>query len=188
MFFFEFLQEFDKSFNSILWHGVVDTCPQASYTLMALEVIITGSLCSSHNFCIELLAFCNEWNIHQGSELFFYSSLEHGRGIQEVIHDLGFVKVLLMHYFQAAHILQVLEYFSAAVDGPAVRSIVHTSVLCMCLILEIDRKIIQIISDPVLPYDHDYHTGRSYVLLDTGIDQTIIADIAWLTEEHGRLV
>ena len=93
-----------------------------------------------------------------------------------------------MHYFQAAHILQVLEYFSAAVDGPAVRSIVHTSVICMCLILEIDRKIIQIISDQVFPYDYDYHTGRSYVLLDTGIDQTIIADIAWLTEEHGRLV
>ena len=45
-----------------------------------------------------------------------------------------------------------------------------------------------VLPDQILPDDDNGHTGGAHVLLDTGPDQAVFADVAGAGEEHGGLV
>ena len=93
-----------------------------------------------------------------------------------------------MHLFQTADGLQILEDLAAAVDRPAVRGIVHGACTCMGAVLQVDGKILQIVTDEVFADDADHHARRTDVLLHARVDHAVVGHVAGLGQEHGRLV
>ena len=183
------LQELDESLSALNGHGVVNAGAQTADALVALEVIVTGSLSSGDDFGVELGRIGDEGDIHEGTELGLNGAMEHLGGIQEVIDDLGLLDVALMHDLETADALEVLEHLAAAINRPAVRGVVHGVVLGVGVIAHVDGHLgIEILADEVLADDGDDHTGRADVLLHARIDHAVIADIAGLGEEHGALV
>ena len=123
------LQELDESLSALDGHGVVNAGAQTADALVALEVIVTGSLGSGDDFGVKLGGIGDEGDIHEGTELGLNGAMEHLGGIQEIIHHLGLVDVPPFHLLQAADALKVLEDLAAAVDRPAVGGVVQACLL-----------------------------------------------------------
>ena len=156
---------------------------------MALQVLKAALLGVGHHFGVQILVAGDEGDVHQGADFLVHGALEELGGIQEVVHHLGLLLVDLVHGLQAADLLQVLEHLAAAVDGPAVGGVVHGAVVGVDLVVHIggDRGG-QIVPDQVLPDDDHHHAGGAHVLLDAGVDEAVVGDVAGLGEEHAALV
>ena len=83
----------------------------------ALEAATTSASCS--------LLGGDEGHVHQGTVLLADSAGEELALVQEVIQHRGLFLVALVHGLQSAVCQQVLEDLAAAVDGPAVGSVVQ---------------------------------------------------------------
>ena len=155
---------------------------------MTLEVLKAGRLGVGDDLGVEVLVAGDEGDVHQAAVFGNDGALEHLGRIEEVIEDLGLFDVALLHRAEAADLLEVLEDLAADVDRPAVRRVVHGAGVGVGLILQIDGQVGQIVADEILADDDDDHAGGADVLLHAGVDHAVIADVAGLGEEHGRLV
>jgi len=93
-----------------------------------------------------------------------------------------------VHFLKTADGLEVLEHLAAAVDGPAVRGVVHGAVVGVRAVLQIDGQTGEILADEILADDGHDHAGRADVLLHAGVDHAVVGHVAGLGEEHGGLV
>ena len=156
---------------------------------MTLKVIKSGSLGGSHNFGIQFSAFGHKGDIHQRTILLYNSPLKHLAVIQEVIQRLRFFHIDLIHRFQTAQALQILEDLTANIDRPAIGGVVHGGIICMDVVTHVSwYSIWQVGADQIFADDHDRQTSRTHVFLHAAVDQTVIADIHWFGEEHRALV
>ena len=105
-----------------------------------------------------------------------------------LLEDLCLVEIALVHLFEAADGLEVLEDLAAAVDRPAVRGVVHGAGACVRAVLQVDGQILQIVTDQILTDDDDNHAGGADVLLHARVDHAVIGHVAGLGQEHGGLV
>ena len=123
------LQEFDESLSALDRHGVVNAGAQTADALVALEVIVTGSLGSGDDFGVELGGIGDGNGYSARTELGLHACRGKHLEESEVIDDLGLLDVALMHDLETADALEVLEHLAAAVNRPAVRGVVHGVVL-----------------------------------------------------------
>ena len=109
--------------------------------------------------------------------------------VEEVVHDLRLILIDARHGFQTAEALEVLKDLAADVNRPAVRCVVHGAGVGMGLVHHVDRGLgVEILTDEILADNGDDHAGGADVLLHACVDHAVIADVAGLGEEHGRLV
>ena len=91
---------------------------------------------------------------------------------------------MLLHCGKTAHLLDPLEYLAADIDAVSGRSIVQRTIVCMDLVAKHGRSSGKhILCDQILADNDDHNARRTYVLLNTAVDHTILGDIHRLGEE-----
>ena len=128
---FVFLEERDKRFDAFFWHGIVYGGPESANGLVALEIFKSGSLGSGYNGCILFLGGGDEGDVHQAAHRGFHGTGEEFGLVQEIVHDLGFLDIAAVDLFETADGLEILEYLTAAIDGPAVGSVIERTAVRM---------------------------------------------------------
>ena len=156
---------------------------------MALQVVEAGGLGGGHHIGILLLAGGDEGHVHQGTVLLANSTGEELALVQEIVQHRGLFLVALVHGLQSAVCQQVLEDLAAAVDGPAVGSVVQGVIVRMGLVTHVSgHELGQVLPQQVLPDDDHRHAGGTHILLYARPDQAVLGDIAGTGEEHGGLI
>ena len=112
--------------------------------------------------------------------------MEHLALVQEIVQKLCLALVTLCDGLQTALSFQPLEDLAADVDTVCGRGVVHGAVVGLGLPLEHGGGAGQaVVGDQVLTDDGDDHTGGADVLLDTAVNDRVLAHIHGLTEEAG---
>jgi len=115
--------------------------------------------------------------------------VEHLALIEEVIQRFRFFDINLVHRFQTADFLQVFEDLTADVDRPTVGGVVERVIRVMDIVAQVGRDLlIQISADEIFADDDNRETGRTDILLNAAVNQTVVADVHRLGKEHGTLI
>ena len=113
---------------------------------MSLEVVEPGGLRGGHHLRVLLLAGRHEGHVHQGPVLLRHRAAEKLALVQEIVQDRGLLPVAPVHLGQAAHLQEVSEDLSAAVDGPAVGRVVEGIGVGVDLVAEVGREVLFLIA------------------------------------------
>ena len=156
---------------------------------MTLQILQSCLFCLFDKFCIQFRITCNKRYIHKRTGFFFHSTMEQFALIQEIIKNLCFFLIFFFHGLQTTLFFQPFEYFSADIDAITVRSIVQRIGICVCLIFHHGRSTRKyIICDQIFSYDSNYHTCRTYILLNSTVNNRIFAYVNRFRQEAGRYV
>ena len=153
---------------------------------MSFQILQTCFFRFFYKLCIQIRVSCYERNVHQRTGSFFYGSLEQFTFIQIIIQNLGFLFIALFHCFQTALFFQPFEYFTTDIDAVTVWCIIKRICISMCLIFHHGRSSRKhLFPDQILPYNHNRHTRRSYILLHTAVHDAVLCNVHRLRQKAG---
>ena len=148
-----------------------------------------AAFASFTNLASRFFVSCYKRNIHQGAVFFNNGSLEqldsdpeNHKVILLSFHCLSFIAV------KSAHFLEPFEYFAANVNAICrrciVQEIIASACVLYCSIVGVPGSTSS--ANQVLTNNDDNSTGRSDVLLNSTIDNTVFCHINRFRQKAGR--
>ena len=156
---------------------------------MAFQVHKAGGVRLFDELGVQFFVVGHERNVHERAILFHDRAAEHLGLVEEIIQDLRFFLVDLLHVLEAADVVfEPFEHQFRHVDAVARRGVEHGVGIHVGLIVEHGRGDVAGVTHEILTDDDHGQTGGRHVLLRTGIQHTEAADVDRLGQDAGRHV
>ena len=108
-----------------------------------------------------------------------------GTVVDKIVEQRCLFFIVLLNRRDAALFLYPLERQTCHIDGETWRGVIHGTLISMRFIVQIDRRVFRTVTDEILSDDDDGHTGRSYIFLGAGKDESEIFYIIYFRQEVG---
>ena len=132
-----------------------------------------------------ILGLEDEGDVHAGTAVLLGSADEEFVAVDFTIYDFGTLDGHLLHGSHTTLLLDPLEILQCAVDGHGGRSIEHTALADVCLVVEHGGDGTTDLAHDVLLDDDEGDAGHGEVLLGTTVDETVLAHVDGTGEDVG---
>ena len=185
IFFFEFLHEFDQSFDALVRHRVVNGSAHTADGAVPFQVDKTGRFRFFHEFGVQLVAVGHKRNVHKRTVLRHNRAVEHFAVVQIIIQKFCLFYVAFLHSGKTAVFFQPFEYQFADVNGVAGGRVVKRIVVRLDLIVEHGRRDVTRFAKQIFADNADGKTCGGDILLCTTVNHTEFCNIQRLRQEAG---